>query len=121
MSAVLRARDVGVTISGTEIISGCELAVDEGELVEAGADEEPVAEIEVPGGVVQVLPSEGLDAEEEGRRRGAERGRLDGEIERLERKLANESFVSKAPADVVEGERRKLEDYREALRRLDEG
>ncbi len=90
------------------------------ELVEAGADEEPVAEIEVPGGVVKVLPSEGLDAEEEGRRREAERERLHGEIERLERKLANESFVSKAPAEVVEGERRKLEDYREALRRLDE-
>ena len=28
--------------------------------------------------------------------------------------------MSKAPAEVVEGERRKLEDYREALRRLDE-
>jgi valyl-tRNA synthetase len=88
------------------------------ELVEA--DEEPVAEIEIPGGVVRVLASEGLDAEEEGRRREAERTRLQGEIDRLEKKLANQSFVEKAPPEVVEGERRKLDDYREALRRLDE-
>jgi valyl-tRNA synthetase len=90
------------------------------ELLDAGPGEEPVAEVEIPGGVVRVLLSEGIDAEEEKRRRDAERTRLLAEIERLERKLANESFVSKAPADVVEGERRKLDDYREALRRLDE-
>ncbi|MBN1528165.1 MAG: valine--tRNA ligase [Thermoleophilaceae bacterium] len=88
------------------------------ELVDGG--DEPVAEVEIPGGVVRVLPSEGLDAEEEGRRRDAERTRLRGEIERLERKLSNESFVQKAPPEVVEGERGKLDDYREALRRLDE-
>jgi valyl-tRNA synthetase len=88
------------------------------ELVEGDPGEEPVAEVDVPGGVVRVLASEAFDAEEEGRRREAERARLDGEIERLERKLANGSFVSKAPAEVVEGERRKLADYREALRRL---
>ena len=41
--------------------------------------------------------------------------RLQGEIDRPEGKLANEGFVSKAPADVVEGERRKLDEYREAL------
>jgi iron complex transport system ATP-binding protein len=33
VSAVLRARGVGVTISGTEIISGCDLVVDAGEQV----------------------------------------------------------------------------------------
>ena len=40
------------------------------------------------------------------------------EIERAEKKLANEQFVAKAPAAVVEEERRKLEEYREALARL---
>ncbi len=40
------------------------------------------------------------------------------EIERAERKLANEQFVERAPAEVVDEERRKLEEYREALRRL---
>ena len=41
------------------------------------------------------------------------------EIERAERKLANEQFVERAPAEVVAEERRKLEEYREALRRLE--
>jgi valyl-tRNA synthetase len=90
------------------------------ELVDAGAAADPVAEVKVPGGVVHVLASGAFDPEEESRRREAERSRLEGEIERLERKLANEPFVRKAPAEVVEGERRKLEAYRDALRRLGE-
>jgi valyl-tRNA synthetase len=45
----------------------------------------------------------------------AERARLRGEIERAERMLANERFVAKAPADVVRGEREKLERYRREL------
>ena len=90
------------------------------ELVDAGADEEAVAEVEVPGGVVRVLASEGIDPGEEERRRTAERERLQGEIERAERKLANEGFVAKAPPAVVEAERRKLDEHREALKRLDE-
>ena len=90
------------------------------ELVDGDPGEEAVAEVEIPGGVVRVLPSDAFDPEEEQRRRAAERERLQGEIERLERKLANQSFVDKAPAEVVEGERRKLEEYREALRRLED-
>ena len=38
-----------------------------------------------------------------------------GEIERIEKKLANEGFVAKAPAAVVEGERAKLGKYRDTL------
>ncbi len=90
------------------------------ELVDGEPDEEPVAELDVPGGVVRVLPSDAIDPEEEERRRAGERKRLEAEIERLERKLENESFVNKAPPEVVEGERRKLDDYREALRRLED-
>ncbi len=90
------------------------------ELVDGDPGEEAVAEVEIPGGVMRVLPSDAFDPEEEQRRRAAERERLQGEIERLERKLANQSFVDKAPAEVVEGERRKLEEYREALRRLED-
>ena len=51
-------------------------------------------------------------AREEARRPGKE-------IERAEKKLANEQFVAKAPPAVVEEERRKLEEYREALARLE--
>ncbi len=86
----------------------------------ASEDEEPLTDIEVPGGVVRVLPSEAVDPVEGERRREAERERLRAEIERAETKLANEGFVKKAPAEVVEAERQKLEGFREALRRLDE-
>jgi len=45
----------------------------------------------------------------------AERERLRSEIARAERMLANERFVSKAPAEVVEAEREKLARYRREL------
>jgi valyl-tRNA synthetase len=45
----------------------------------------------------------------------AERERLRGEIARAERMLANERFVEKAPADVVEAEREKLARYQREL------
>ena len=45
----------------------------------------------------------------------AERSRLQAEIARAEQKLANERFVEKAPAEVVEAEREKLARYRREL------
>jgi valyl-tRNA synthetase len=45
----------------------------------------------------------------------AERARLQKEIERAERMLANERFVEKAPTEVVEAEREKLARYRREL------
>jgi valyl-tRNA synthetase len=43
--------------------------------------------------------------------------RLESEVARSEKKLANESFVAKASPDVVEAERAKLEEYRRELER----
>jgi len=45
----------------------------------------------------------------------AERARLRKEIERGEKMLANERFVARAPAEVVDAERKKLERYRREL------
>jgi valyl-tRNA synthetase len=45
----------------------------------------------------------------------AERERLRAEIARAERMLANERFVERAPAEVVQAEREKLERYRREL------
>ena len=85
----------------------------------ADADGDVVATVPIPGGAVQVLPSEAFDAGEARQRIEKKRAGLVEEIERAERKLANEQFVAKAPAAVVDEERRKLEEYREALARLD--
>jgi valyl-tRNA synthetase len=84
-----------------------------------GSNGDVLATVPVPGGGVQVLPSDAFDPAEAERRRAARRDQLAAEIERAERKLANERFVERAPADVVAEERRKLEEYREALRRLE--
>jgi valyl-tRNA synthetase len=85
---------------------------------DAGGNGDVLATVPIPGGAVQVLPSDAFDAEEAERRIAARRQQLEAEIERCERKLANEGFVAKAPATVVDEERRKLAEYREALERL---
>jgi valyl-tRNA synthetase len=90
------------------------------ELVEgASPDGDVLATVPIPGGDVQVLPSEAFDANEARALIAAKREQLATEVERAERKLANEQFVAKAPPEVVAEERRKLDEYREALRRLD--
>ncbi|HEX8751893.1 MAG TPA: valine--tRNA ligase, partial [Solirubrobacterales bacterium] len=75
---------------------------------------DPVASV----GPVRVLPSADLDAEAVAGRLEKRREELRSEVERAERKLANEGFVAKAPAEVVEEERGKLERYRSELDEL---
>jgi valyl-tRNA synthetase len=82
------------------------------------ADGDVIASVQVPGGAVQVLPSEAFDAGEARERIEKKRAGLVQEIERAEKKLANEQFVAKAPAAVVDEERRKLAEYRDALENL---
>jgi valyl-tRNA synthetase len=77
------------------------------------------AQISVPGGDVKVLATEAIDPEESAKRLAAQREKLTAEIKRAEAKLANERFVDRAPPEVVEAEREKLERYRAELERLD--
>lgn len=56
-----------------------------------------------------------IDMEEEKKRLLGEIENCQNEIKRAESKLANESFVSKAPEAVVAKEREKLENYRKTL------
>jgi valyl-tRNA synthetase len=79
---------------------------------------EPVATVPVPGGSVQVLAGGGFDPEQAERRRAERRAELEAEVGRAEGKLANERFVERAPAHVVEGERAKLERLRGELEAL---
>jgi valyl-tRNA synthetase len=86
------------------------------ELSSDGGD--PVASIPVPGGVVEILATDDFDPAAFERKRAAERSRIEAEIERSERKLANQGFVSKAPANVVQAERDKLAGLRAELEAL---
>jgi valyl-tRNA synthetase len=79
-----------------------------------GAGSDPVASI----GPVRVLASDQLDADAVAARLEKRREELRAEVERGERKLGNEKFVAKAPAEVVEEERGKLERYRNELAEL---
>jgi valyl-tRNA synthetase len=85
---------------------------------DASGNGDVLATVPIPGGGVQVLPSEAFDPGEAARRLTARREQLEREIARAEGKLRNESFVEKAPPEVVEAEREKLEEYRTALRNL---
>ena len=56
---------------------------------------------------------EAIDVARECKRLGAEVERFDGLLRGLRKKLDNEQFVSKAPAEVVDKEREKEKSWRE--------
>ncbi len=80
----------------------------------AGGSPEAVASV----GPIRILPSNQLDAAAVTERLDKRREELQAEVERGERKLGNEKFVAKAPSEVVEEERGKLERYRNELAEL---
>jgi valyl-tRNA synthetase len=61
---------------------------------------------------VRLLASDELDAVALTQRIKERRAELDNEIARIEIKLANKGFVDKAPAEVIDAEKEKLEGYR---------
>jgi valyl-tRNA synthetase len=79
-------------------------------------------QMDIPDGAATIVtegadvyvPLQGLiDYAAERERLAGEEKRLVEEITRLETKLSNSQFVSRAPAQVVDGERKKLADYEE--------
>lgn len=63
-------------------------------------------------GMELFLPLAGLlDIDAEVKRLDKEKEKLSKEVERIEKKLANQGFIAKAPANVVEEEKSKKQDY----------
>jgi valyl-tRNA synthetase len=79
---------------------------------------EAVAAVPIPGGQVQIFAGADLDLEGATARVAEQRKQLEAEIERAERKLANEGFVAKARPEVVQAERDKLARLRAELEAL---
>jgi valyl-tRNA synthetase len=84
----------------------------------AGDGAEAAASVPIPGGSVEILAAGDLDLGAAERKRAERRGKLEVEIERAERKLANQGFVAKAPEAVVAAEREKLDRLQAELRAL---
>ena len=70
-------------------------------------------------GTLELLGSDEIDPAQVAQRLEARAAELRSEVERGERKLANQGFVAKAPPEVVEAERSKLEGYRAELAELE--
>jgi valyl-tRNA synthetase len=83
--------------------------------VEFGSDGgEAIATVEG----VELLETDGVDPEAIQARIEERREKLRAEVRRGEGKLANDGFIAKAPADVVDAERAKLEAYKAELEEL---
>ena len=81
------------------------------------ASESAASPVSVQAGLRLALQVQ-IDVPAERARLGKEIARLEGEITKAEAKLGNESFVARAPAAVVEQERARLADFRQAVARL---
>lgn len=72
-------------------------------------------------GVTLILPvADVIDIDQEKERLQKEIKRLDGEIQRVVQKLANENFVSRAPDEVINEQKEKKQHYEEAKSKLDQ-
>jgi valyl-tRNA synthetase len=78
----------------------------------------PIASVTVPDGAVHVLPTDDVDLDAAQRKRDDARAKLEAELQRAQSKLANDGFVAKAPAAVVQAEREKAARLQEELEAL---
>ena len=83
-------------------------------------DAEGAVSIVSDGAKIFVPMTEMVDLEKERERLEKERQTALSEIERVDKKLSNASFVDKAPAAVVEAEKAKKEKYTEMLNNVEE-
>ncbi|WP_369959857.1 valine--tRNA ligase [Pseudomonas benzenivorans] len=84
-------------------------------------EEAPLSATALVGEMEVLVPMAGLiDKDAELARLDKEIARLDGEVKRVGGKLANEGFVAKAPAEVLDKERAKLAEAEQALAKLAE-
>jgi valyl-tRNA synthetase len=89
------------------------------EITADGSDAEVVGSIALDGATIEVLPSDTVDPEGARARIDAERRRLQSEIERARGKLSNKGFTDKAPPQLVQSERDKLERFEAELSELE--
>ena len=85
-----------------------------------GCDDDTAVSIVTDSAKLFIPMAEIIDIEKEKARLEKERQTALSEIERVNKKLGNESFVAKAPAAVIEGEKAKLAKYTEMLGNIED-
>jgi len=84
-------------------------------------EEAPISATALAGQLELLVPMAGLiDKDAELARLNKEVGKLEGDIAKTQGKLSNSKFVDKAPKEVVDKERHRLEDLESALAKLQE-
>jgi valyl-tRNA synthetase len=84
-------------------------------------EQAPESAIALVGEMKVLIPMAGLiDKEAELKRLSKEIGKLEADLERTQRKLANTNFVNRAPSAVVQKERDKVTDQQAAMVKLQE-
>ncbi len=86
---------------------------------ENAPDPESCVSIVTDAATISIPLFELLDIEKEKERLAGEKKKTLLEIERIEKKLSNEQFVSRAPQAVVDGEREKLKNYKATLENIE--
>ena len=115
-AARLKARLKGAgQITGARLLAHREIVKTLARLDAIELSDEPA-----PKGAVQVVVDEAtvilplaghIDIAQEQARLRKELAKLDGEVEKINRKLDNQSFVAKAPPEVVEEQRERVEEF----------
>ena len=82
--------------------------------------EDNAVSLVVPDATCYMPLADLVDFEQEKARLEKEKARLEGEIRRASGMLANERFVSKAPAEKIQAERDKLETYTQMMAQVEE-
>ncbi len=89
------------------------------ELLEGEKPQRAMAQ--VISGVEVFLPVEGLiDIDKESQRINKELGKVTKDLEQTEKKLSNSTFLDRAPEDIIDKERQKLEEFSTQKKKLEE-
>ena len=121
LNALLKAteEDAATTSANIDFIKA--LANLESISVLAEKKKKPLSITKLIGETELLIPMAGLiDKDAELQRLDKEIAKLVGECDRINKKLGNESFVAKAPANVIDKEKEKLAGYTAQLNKLKE-
>jgi valyl-tRNA synthetase len=113
---------VGAALKGLSEHIGRQVKAKAVEVCRSGAERPAPAATSVAADVEIVIPLAGvIDLDAERARLRKELDKVEADIAFVQGKLQNDRFVSRAPADIVQKEREKLQSYLGAKRALEEG